>query len=111
MLSNKATTHNIVIVSGGARGADYLGEVYAEQRGYEVDLHPADWGNIQAPNAIVKTNKFNKKYNALAGMDRNISMAKACDASVIFWDGVSTGTKNMIDLLNKEGKPCRVFEY
>ena len=33
ILSNKSSS-NIVIVSGGAHGADLLGELYAKEKGY-----------------------------------------------------------------------------
>ena len=34
----------IEIVSGTAKGADKLGERYAQERGYSVKQFPADWG-------------------------------------------------------------------
>ena len=33
----------IVIISGTAKGADKLGEKYANEMGYEIMLFPADW--------------------------------------------------------------------
>ena len=71
-----------VIVSGGARGADRLGEEYAKERGYELLVKPADW----------------KTRGKKAGFLRNIEMAKESDMLVAFWDGQSMGTKHMIDL-------------
>ena len=78
-LSN--VTQEIEIVSGGARGADSLGERYAKDRGYKLKIFPADW------------NKFGKR----AGYLRNIQMAEYADALIAFWDGKSRGTRNMIE--------------
>jgi predicted Rossmann fold nucleotide-binding protein DprA/Smf involved in DNA uptake len=37
---------DIEIVSGGARGADALGERYAKEKGYKVTYFPADWNRF-----------------------------------------------------------------
>jgi hypothetical protein len=85
----------ITIVSGTARGADKLGERYAEERGYDVIEMPADW------------DRFKKS----AGYIRNEEMAKIADASVIFWDETSKGAKHMIDLSHKYELKTRVIKY
>ena len=36
-------------------------------------------------------------------------MAKEADACIVFWDGKSTGTKNMIDLAKKYKLKLRVI--
>lgn len=73
------------IVSGTARGADKLGERYAEENNIPVKPFPADW------------DKFGKS----AGYIRNEEMAKYADILIAFWDYQSKGTKHMIDLANK----------
>jgi hypothetical protein len=75
----------VEIVSGGAKGADKLGERFAKEKGFALTLFPADW------------NKFGKS----AGYIRNKEMAKYADILIVFWDGVSKGTKHMIDLAEK----------
>ncbi len=110
LLRDKAKTHKIIIVSGKARGADNRGERYAKLRGCEVEAHPADWNNIHVEGAVIKENKHGK-YNAIAGHMRNKDMAIACDVGVIFWDTQSSGTYNMINLLETHEKPMRVFDY
>jgi hypothetical protein len=42
-------------------------------------------------------------YGKSAGYRRNADMAKYSDAVVCFWDGVSKGTKHMIDLARQYG--------
>jgi hypothetical protein len=75
----------IEIVSGNAKGADRLGERFAKEKGFVLTLSPADW------------NKFGKS----AGYIRNKEMAEYADILIVFWDGVSKGTKHMIDLAEK----------
>jgi len=95
LLSEKQRTHNIVVVSGTARGADTLGERYARERGFQLRRFPADW------------DKDGKK----AGMLRNYRMADNADALIAFWDGTSRGTANMIDIARKKNLPVRVIRY
>ena len=37
ILASKSQTHNIVVITGAARGADSLGEQYARENGYAID--------------------------------------------------------------------------
>ena len=77
----------IEIVSGGARGADLLGERYAKEHGYKLRVFPAQWSI----------------YGKRSGPMRNAKMAKYADALIVLWDGKSPGTKNMIDEAKKNG--------
>lgn len=93
LLSN--ITADVVVVCGMARGADTLGEQYAKARGYRVDYYPADWD----------------KHGRSAGYRRNEQMAQNADALVAFWDGMSRGTKSMIDLARQYNLKVRVKHY
>ncbi len=84
--------YNIVIVSGGAKGADSLGERYALENGFAVELYPAEW----------------EKFGKSAGPIRNSQMAKLGDFFICFWDGESPGTKNMIETIKKLNKPIKI---
>ena len=90
-----STTEKAAIVSGGARGADALGERYAREHRMELHIYPADW----------------KTYGKLAGFIRNAAMAHIADELVAFWDGRSHGTRNMIEQMVRLGKPVAVFDY
>jgi len=70
-----------VVVSGCAKGADALGEKLAVLIEKPVKKFPADW----------------IRYGKGAGHIRNRQMANYADTLIAFWDGKSTGTKNMID--------------
>jgi hypothetical protein len=83
------------VVSGKARGADSLGERYASEFGIIVAKFPADW------------NRFGKR----AGYVRNEEMAHYADKAVVFWDGISKGSRHMIDIMKKLKKPCKVVLY
>jgi len=94
-LQNKKETHNIIIVSGHARGADTLGEQYAKEKGYELETYPADWD----------------KYGKKAGFLRNEYMGDISNAAIGFWDGKSHGTKHMIEYCKSKGLDVRVVKY
>jgi len=87
--------HDVSIVSGMAPGADRLAVQFAKQ--FYVVLHemPADW----------------KHYGRSAGMRRNADMAAFADGALCFWNGVSKGTKNMIETMKRLNKPVHVVMY
>ncbi len=92
------------IVSGGAKGVDKLGEWYAEGENLPISVFKPSWSNLEAPGAVVKTNRYGK-YNAKAGIDRNEEMGDYADALIAVWDGESKGTRHMIlymEFLDKE---------
>lgn len=91
-LNNIKKEHEIIIISGCSNGADRLGELYAEENGFKIEKHPADW----------------KRYGRSAGPKRNEEMAKIADAVICFWDRKSRGTKSMIDFANKYKKPLKI---
>ena len=107
ILSDKAKQCRIQIVSGTANGADALGERYAKERGFSIAKFPAPWEDIEGkPPHSIGTRRDGKKYWKAAGHHRNDQMADYADALVAFWDGESSGTKNMIGLA--EGKELKV---
>lgn len=86
---------NVEIVSGTARGADQLGERYAKDRGYDIKKFPADW----------------KGKGNSAGYIRNKEMAEYADALIAFWNGLSRGTKHMIDLAKENELKIKIENY
>lgn len=111
LLANKIEQgYHIVIVSGGAKGADSLGEDYADLRGLEKDVMKANWKDITTPPVSIGENQYGK-YNKLAGMVRNHSMGDCSDALVLFWDGLSSGSQDMLVYMRGLKKPVRVQYY
>ena len=92
---------NIKIISGTARGADKLGEKYANEYGYEVVRFPADWDRLGKRAGYVR----NAEMAKYAVSDGSIGVLVAC------WDGASKGTKHMIDLANKYGLEVLIVEF
>lgn len=93
-LSNQS---EIVIVSGGARGADTLAEKYAKERKLPVKIFPANW----------------EKYGKRAGYIRNDEMHSFLSRQekrgvVAFWDGVSKGTEHNFQLAKRYNNPIRI---
>lgn len=94
-LRDKRKICNIIIVSGHARGADLLGEKYAQDEGFSMEIYPAQWD----------------KYGKRAGYRRNEQMAEVADGLIAFWDGQSKGTKHMIDIMTEKNLPTKVVRY
>ena len=87
------TEYTLVFVSGGCRGADAIGERYAAENGFSVEIHPADWEGL----------------GRCAGVMRNEQMACAADYVIAFWDGKSRGTRSMLQCAIKHARPVRVL--
>jgi hypothetical protein len=84
-----------LIISGGAIGADKIGEEWAEKYGIETLIFLPDW----------------KQHGKAAGFIRNEDIIKNADQVIAFWDEKSKGTKHSISLCEKYNKPCRIINY
>ena len=42
-ISNIRNEYNIIVISGGAKGADTLGERYANENGFTIERYLPDW--------------------------------------------------------------------
>jgi hypothetical protein len=77
---------HIEIVSGGAKGADQMGEWFAKDFDYPIKIFKPDWDRLGKG----------------AGYVRNAQMAKYAQEDrgvlIVFWDGESRGSENMIQL-------------
>ena len=63
-ISNIRKENIIVIVSGGASGADALGERYAKENGFDIERYPADW-QTYGRSAGPKRNKKWQKWGTI----------------------------------------------
>jgi hypothetical protein len=97
------------VLCGCAGGADTLGKQIAESQNIPVIDYPADWDNLSIEPRKIKTNKFGKKYNLLAGLIRNENMANGAEFLIAVWDKKSGGTKHMIDTMAKLNKPMLIL--
>ena len=83
------------LVSGGAIGVDTLARRFANEN-----------------NLILTEMKpiYNGPNDRGAPLRRNCDMAEYGDVLVAVWDGVSPGTKHMINEMKKRGKPIHVYK-
>ena len=91
------------VVSGGAAGADTLGEQFAKENNIPIKQFLADWNNLDVNNCDIRTNRLGKPYNGLAGFNRNLEMAKYADALIAVSINNSPGTRNMIGYAKENG--------
>lgn len=78
------------VVSGGARGPDRAGELWAQKNNIKLRIFFADWNT----------------HGKAAGPLRNIEMAKYVGsegALLPIWDGQSRGTGHMVETAKKHG--------
>lgn len=86
---------DLEIVSGTAKGADTVGERFAQGNSIKLVKFPADWdGNGKA-----------------AGHIRNREMGDYSTHLILFWDGASKGSKGMLEYATNKGLKVRVIKY
>ena len=91
----KAHKGDIIVVSGGAQGADSFGEALARARHLPVVIHLPEW----------------EKYGKSAGYRRNELIVRDADLILAFFapGPRSKGTQHTIDIATAAGKPVRIF--
>lgn len=83
------------VVSGGAKGADSLGEKYADERGLKKIIHLPDWD----------------LHGKAAGFIRNRDIINDADILVACWDKKSKGTRHSIGLAHETGKDIVILYF
>lgn len=86
--------NKLVIIQGGAKGADRLASLWARDRNVEQEEYPADWD----------------AYGNAAGFIRNSLMLKSGKPDMVIAFPGNTGTKMMISLAQKAGIPVEIIE-
>jgi len=82
------------IISGGAIGADMLGEMYALDHNIPTLIFEPDWSKGKG-----------------AGIMRNKDIIDASNYVIAFWDGESKGTLNSIKRARSSHKPLIIVRY
>jgi len=80
------------IVSGGAKGADELGERYAREHGLLLTRFPPDYA----------------AYGSSAPLRRNLQIIEYAQYVLALWDGASRGTAHVIAACVERGRAVRV---
>lgn len=83
------------LISGGARGADSLGAEWARSKNYKVTEFIPDW----------------EKYGKSAGFIRNKDIIDNCNRVICFWDGISKGSANSLNIAKKQNKPTIIIYF
>lgn len=78
--------YDFIIVSGGAKGTDTLAERFAEEKGYKKEIHYAKW-HLHGP---------------CAGYLRNHAVVNDADMVIAFWNGISKGTRHVINIAKRD---------
>ena len=80
------------IVSGGAKGIDQCAMSYAQTHGLPLTEFKPDY----------------RRFGRGAPLKRNLEIVDYADFVLIFWDGVSRGSRFVVDTCEKMHKPHRV---
>lgn len=84
-----------LVVSGGAKGADQLGEYWARLHKIETLIFLPDW----------------QLHGKKAGFIRNKQIIDNADCAIAFWDYRSPGTRHAIKLCEKQKKPYKIIGF
>lgn len=84
-----------LVISGGAKGADLLGERWARDNNIPIKIFYADW----------------ERLGIKAGYIRNHDIIINAECVVSFWDGKSNGTKHSMSLCKEYKKPLKTIIY
>lgn len=76
---------NIIILSGGAKGTDALGEKFAKEFNYPLEVYRAKWW----------------LHGKCAGYLRNNTIVKNADMVIAFWNGLGKGVKHTINIAQR----------
>lgn len=85
----------ICFISADCEGADRLSKLYSNVAGYRHLHIPILWG----------------KYGEEAWKVANTEMASLANELIVFWDGESLGTKDMIERIEALGLKVTVVNY
>lgn len=84
-----------LLISGGADGADKLGERYANEHGIPTKIFLPDWDT----------------HGRIAGFLRNTDIINEAETVVAFWNQTSNGTRDSIDKAKKQNKKVIIVTF
>lgn len=98
------------VMHGGAPGVDQLACTIATNLGHAVRAFYADWRvKPDTPPGAIRRRPNGAPYDSRAGIRRNLVMLdQEPDLVLAWWDGVSPGTKHMIESAAARGIPVEV---
>lgn len=96
MIRLKITYNDLLIVSGGANGADSIAEFVASRFEIKTEIIKPDFSN---------------GYDVRKYFERNDKIIDKCDKIIAFWDGFSRGTGYVINRCKLLDKDLEVIRY
>nr|DAS94925.1 MAG TPA: Protein of unknown function (DUF2493) [Caudoviricetes sp.] len=84
----------ITIIEGGAKGTDRMAREFAIENNIPYITMEADWDT----------------HGKAAGMIRNRQMGEKATHAILFWDGESPGTRNMISICEELNVTLRIVK-
>ena len=82
--------NSLMIIEGCCpNSADEFAEIFARESHLELEHHPAIKGNY---------------------LERDREMVNNCDEVIVFWDGISRGTKYTINYAKRKGKRVDIIK-
>jgi hypothetical protein len=104
VLNSIKYSHQIEIISGGARGADSLAERCAREHSYSFKIFKPDW-SLGKGAGFIRNDKMHKYIAQFSA--RGV---------VVFWDGESKGSYHNVELAKKYYNPlilynCKTCKY
>ena len=90
------TSPNDIIISGGAKGADMLGEQFADEYNMCKEVYKPEYDRYPGKSAPMRRNEY---------------MGDISDELIAFWDGESRGTRHMIKYMESKGKKVTIINY
>jgi len=84
---------DIILISGGAKGADKLAEEFAQWKKIAIEVYLPDW----------------ELHGKTAGFLRNTIIARESEFLFCFWDGKSRGCMDTVEKIKKSGKQFEII--
>jgi hypothetical protein len=86
--------YRVTVVHGGARGADYIADVFAKRMRFHTEKHDANW----------------EEFGKRAGYIRNQKMVDlGADICLAFIRNESSGATMCVELAEKSGIPVKIW--
>lgn len=83
------------LISGSTEGVDLLAEKFSNEHTMPIKVFKPDWD----------------KYGKSAEFKRNQQIVDACDMVLVFWDGKSKRTQDVINKAKKAKKPTFIIYF
>lgn len=94
-LANKMKTHSVVIIKGASKLTDTYTDKLCEETDFIIEPHITHWG----------------KYGESAISVSNDEMTNRANALIAFWDGRSTGIKDLLEKAKHKNIKVAVVKY